>query len=72
VGRDSHLDRLSEAHLLALRLDEAGADHSLIARVLDIEPEAVGPMLEIARRKTGIPTAGSDHKSSAAIKGRRR
>jgi hypothetical protein len=39
--------------------------------VLDIEPKAVGPLLDIARRKAGIPTAGSDHKSAAAITGRR-
>jgi hypothetical protein len=71
VRRDSHLDRLPEAHLLALRLDGAGADHSVIARVLDIEPKAAGPLLDIARRKAGIPTAGSDHKSAAAITGRR-
>jgi hypothetical protein len=63
VERDPRLDRLSEAHQLALRLDVAGADHGVIARMLDIEPEAVGPLLDVAQRKARTSTARPDHEA---------
>jgi hypothetical protein len=49
--KDDQTARLSDAHLVALRLDAEGLDEALIARVLDIDVRAVPPLLEIARRK---------------------
>jgi hypothetical protein len=53
VSQD-HLSKLADAHWLVLRLDAAGLDTAVIARVLDIEIEAVKPLLEIARRKHAL------------------
>jgi hypothetical protein len=36
---------------LALFLADAGAPEQVIAERLEIEPESVGPLLEVARRK---------------------
>jgi hypothetical protein len=44
-------EQLPEAHALALRLRDAGADDELIAVCLQIEPEGVGPLLRIAAAK---------------------
>jgi hypothetical protein len=49
--KDDQTARLSDAHLVALRLDAEGLDEALIARVLDIDVRAVPTLLEIARRK---------------------
>lgn len=43
--------RLSSPHALALRLAELGAEDGLIAECLHIEPEAVGPLVAVARAK---------------------
>lgn len=43
--------RLAPAHATALRLEARGACSDDIARVLGIPPEAVAPLLEIARAK---------------------
>jgi len=36
---------------IALRLRDAGADDTYIAAALDIDPEGVGPLLEVAEAK---------------------
>lgn len=51
VDHDDALAQLPRSHALALRLNDLGADPSLIAECLDIEPEAVGPLLEVAAAK---------------------
>lgn len=51
---------------LALFLADAGAPEQVIAERLEIEPESVGPLLEVARRKlaaqlrrhTPVPAGG--------------
>lgn len=53
------LDDLPEAYATALRLRDAGCTDEMIADRLDIEPEAVGPLLRIA-------TAKLTHRSEAA------
>jgi len=45
------LNRLPETYALALRLRGEGLGHDAIARVLDIETESVGPLLELAESK---------------------
>jgi DNA-directed RNA polymerase specialized sigma24 family protein len=50
TGRDE-LTALPEMYGLALRLQAEGLDHGAIGRVLDIEAESVGPLLELARSK---------------------
>jgi hypothetical protein len=67
---------------LALFLADAGAPEQVIAERLEIEPESVGPLLEVARRKlaaqlrrhTPAPPAGggsasATHSRSAAPAG---
>ncbi len=50
TGRDE-LSALPETYGLALRLQAEGLDDDAIGRVLDIETESVGPLLELARTK---------------------
>jgi hypothetical protein len=50
--------KLSDADWWALRLDDAGLDAALIARVLGIEVVAVNPLLDVARRKRAAVTPG--------------
>ncbi|MGH9249920.1 MAG: hypothetical protein ACRD0W_10445 [Acidimicrobiales bacterium] len=45
------LDGLPEAYALALRLRGEGLDDVAIGRVLDIETESVGPLLDLAESK---------------------
>ncbi|HEY6414587.1 MAG TPA: hypothetical protein VIX41_00060 [Acidimicrobiales bacterium] len=45
------LDGLPETYALALRLRGEGLGDDAIARVLDIETESVGPLLELAESK---------------------
>jgi hypothetical protein len=45
------LDSLPETYALALRLRSEGLGDDAIARVLDIETESVGPLLELADSK---------------------
>jgi hypothetical protein len=51
VDQESALSRLPRTYALALRLTQAGADPQLIADCLDIELEAVGPLLVVADAK---------------------
>ncbi|MGH9113294.1 MAG: hypothetical protein ACRDZN_13525 [Acidimicrobiales bacterium] len=50
TGRDE-LTTLPETYGLALRLQAEGLDDDAIGRVLDIETESVGPLLDLARTK---------------------
>jgi hypothetical protein len=45
------LNRLPETYALALRLRSEGLGDDAIGRVLDIETESVGPLLELAESK---------------------
>ncbi len=45
------LAELPAVHALALRLSDEGEPRERIARVLGMEPEAVGPLLEVAAAK---------------------
>jgi DNA-directed RNA polymerase specialized sigma24 family protein len=45
------LDGLPETYALALRLRDEGLDEAAISRVLEIERESVGPLLDLARSK---------------------
>ncbi len=45
------LDGLPETYALALRLRAEGLDEAAIGRVLDIEPESVAPLLDLAQSK---------------------
>lgn len=51
MDRAEQIRRLPLALAVALRLREAGADKTLIAAALAIEPEGVGPLLQLARAK---------------------
>ena len=51
MDRTEQVRRLPLAMAVALRLHEAGADGTLIASALAIEPEGVGPLLQLARAK---------------------
>jgi hypothetical protein len=51
VERPDDLAQLPRAHALALQLHELGADDELIALCLEIDVEAIPPLLEIARAK---------------------
>lgn len=50
-GYEAALDRLPAAHALALRLTEAGEPDEAICSRLDIDPDGLEPLLDIARRK---------------------
>ena len=39
------------AHSMALRLRDAGVGEDLIAEVLGVEPEALGPLVVVAQAK---------------------
>ena len=49
--RAGALAELPTVHALALRLNDEGAPPDRIARLLGVEPEAVGPLLEVANAK---------------------
>jgi hypothetical protein len=51
VDRHAQIRRLPLALAIGLRLHEAGAPDALIATSLDIEPEGVKPLLELAQAK---------------------
>ncbi len=64
MDRDTQIRRLPLALAIGLRLHEAGAADTLIAVALDIEPEGVPPMLELARAKLsklGTANPAEDH-----------
>jgi hypothetical protein len=49
--RAGALAELPTAYAVALRLRDEGEPPNRIARVLGVEPEAVGPLLEVASAK---------------------
>ena len=49
--RAGALAELPTVHALALRLRDEGEPLDRIARLLGVEPEAVGPLLEVATAK---------------------
>lgn len=51
MDRDEAYDLLPPLHAVALRLDDAGASHSVIADGVGISPQAVAVFLEVARDK---------------------
>jgi hypothetical protein len=51
VDRAEALQALPDTYAIALRLRDEGVEPDAVARVLDVEPEAVGPMLELAEAK---------------------
>lgn len=68
MERDPDLARLPVALAAALRLRRAGADDVLIAQALDIEPDGVETLIQLAEAKlrrqqaqTGHPPTGEAH-----------
>jgi hypothetical protein len=51
VDRAEALQALPMSYAIALRLRDEGVERDAVARVLDVEPEAVGPLL--SRRAAG-------------------
>jgi hypothetical protein len=51
VRRSSALRLLAPVHARAIVLNEAGVESAELARRLDLDPSAVGPLLRIARTK---------------------
>jgi hypothetical protein len=49
--RAAALAALPTVHAFALRLSDEGEPRERIARLLGMEPEAVGPLLEVAAAK---------------------
>jgi DNA-directed RNA polymerase specialized sigma24 family protein len=51
VDRAEALDALPHTYAIALRLRDEGIETDAMARVLDVEPESVGPLLTLAEAK---------------------
>lgn len=51
MDRDEAYELLPPLHAVALRLDDAGATHAVIAEGVGISPQAVPAFLEVARGK---------------------
>ena len=51
VDRAEALQALPDTYAIALRLRDEGIEPDAVARVLDVEPEAVGPLLSLAESK---------------------
>jgi hypothetical protein len=51
VDRAEALQALPYTYAIALRLRDEGIEPGAVARVLDLEPEAVGPLLTLAEAK---------------------
>jgi DNA-directed RNA polymerase specialized sigma24 family protein len=51
VDRAEALQALPDAYATALRLRDEGVERDAVARVLAVEPEAVGPLLTLAEAK---------------------
>jgi DNA-directed RNA polymerase specialized sigma24 family protein len=51
VDRAEALQSLPSTYAIALRLREEGVEPDAVARVLDLEGEAVGPLLTLAEAK---------------------
>ena len=51
MDRSEALQALPATYAIALRLRDEGVELGAVARVLDVEPEAVGPLLTLAEAK---------------------
>lgn len=51
MDRAEALQALPDTYAIALRLRDEGVEPDAVARVLDVEPEAVGPLLRLAEAK---------------------
>jgi hypothetical protein len=51
VDRAEAIQALPDTYAIALRLRDEGVQPDAVARVLGVEPEAVGPMLTLAEAK---------------------
>jgi hypothetical protein len=51
VDRDALIDRLSEAHAVALRLSDAGQGDEVIAAALGVPPASVPQLLSVDEAK---------------------
>jgi DNA-directed RNA polymerase specialized sigma24 family protein len=51
MDRTEALQALPDSYAIALRLRDEGLEPDAVARVLDVEPEAVGPLLALAEAK---------------------
>jgi DNA-directed RNA polymerase specialized sigma24 family protein len=51
VDRAEALQALPDTYQIALRLRDEGVEPDAVARVLDVEPEAVGALLTLAEAK---------------------
>ena len=51
VDRAEALKALPSTYAMALRLRDEGVEPAAVARVLDVEPGAVGPLLTLAEAK---------------------
>lgn len=51
VDRAQALEALPHTYAIALRLRDEGIGTDAMARVLDVEPESVGPLLTLAEAK---------------------
>jgi hypothetical protein len=51
VDRAEALQALPDTYAIALRLRAEGVEPDAMARVLDVEPAAVGPLLTLAEAK---------------------
>jgi hypothetical protein len=51
VDRAEAFEALPHTYAIALRLRDEGIEKDAIARVLDVEPESVGPLLTLAEAK---------------------
>ena len=49
--REAALNRLPRAYSIALRLRDIGAPPELIGEILEIDPEALVPLLQVADAK---------------------
>lgn len=60
MDRETAMRRLPRAYAVALQLRDEGLNDAELARRLAIEPEAVGPMLAVARAKLAGLIAAQD------------
>jgi len=51
MDRAEALHALPDTYAIALRLRDEGVQLDAVARVLDVEPEAVGPLVTLAEAK---------------------
>jgi DNA-directed RNA polymerase specialized sigma24 family protein len=54
------MNELPEVHAAALRMHDAGIDETEIAETLGIEPEAMAPLLQVAKAKLASLLAAPD------------